>query len=188
MTFVFLWSPCIPAHMCHCSNHPPPQTRRQHRRQHGAPPSSRPTTSSCSLPALRRLPVTLTPQAPPPTPHTGTSHLRRRLEGSFLRPSVCVIKFPPVVSVLLASSEGTRHSDPDSVGSREPLRSQDAGGIRKPFRVTFPSQDGGVFCGDRRAAFATTRDVSSRYTSLSNFGLYVGHTTLFPIQPVSGFM
>jgi hypothetical protein len=118
MTFVFLWSPCIPAHMCHCSNHPPPQTRRQHRRQHGAPPSSRPTTSSCSLPALRRLPVTLTPQAPPPTPHTGTSHLRRRLEGSFLRPSVCVIKFPPVVSVLLASSEGTRHSGPDSAGSR----------------------------------------------------------------------
>ena len=70
-----------------------------------APPSSRPTMSSCTPPARAGMPVTPTPLPPPPTPPIGTSHRRRRLEGSFLWSSVCVIKFPPVVSVLLASSE-----------------------------------------------------------------------------------
>ena len=51
----------------------------------------------------------------------GISHLERRLFDSFLRSSVCVIKFPQVVSVVLVSSEVTRHSGTDSAGFREPL-------------------------------------------------------------------
>jgi hypothetical protein len=84
----------ILTHIWHCSRYPPTSTNTDYSTGRHTPTSSRSPTTSFLLPVLTTLLVTSTPRPRSPTPHTGTSHLRHHLEGSFFRTSVCHQVFP----------------------------------------------------------------------------------------------